>query len=839
MNSLSTLNLGLWGKIGTILDIFPKVIYLLYASVSSAVDALQALIRKLAGLDFYYQTVAGETNLVANTDPLTEFIYGILGFGDSAPVYQALNTVFWSFAIFGLIVLAVSTMAAIIKSHYNEDSAQTSPWKYLYTAGKAIVTFAIMPVVVILGLQITSFVLRTLDNITAGSGSEEEVRNLFGQNAANNILQSHTVTGTTESENSSGRASYTNYDFFGSGSASTTTTFSGMLFNAAAYNANRVRSEEYSISHSQTLIPGLLGASDSDFPTSGSDDEQKEYIANQVDYLFENNIYLVTSYSYSQLVSNSNDVAPVWSLTDWFHTSNSITSFSKFNTSLVWIFYNLWQFNFIVGFVGVLTIFAIMISIVLGMMTRLIKGAALFLIYPALLGLAPLDNFKAFKSWGSNFMQQLMMAFGAILGINLLMLILPYIQSITFFDIAVVDVIVQLIMLITGLLMAKDFIGLVNGFVGGADAMAAGEGAKGSIGGKLKAGIRPAANLAGGAIRVAGKGVKAVGNTAIAAGKTVAKSIAVGTAARRANKAAKERAENTQAAKEFASEFKKIVGALQSGQTIENVSKKKSQKYKEEIDQEGNAARKRGQAQGLTGEALDKYVSDAREQKAKEIAIKHNVGHKGDFWGTGGGTMGAKELEKESRARMRAADKAELKQKNITEKYKLAERADGKFVRTAETNKMQGKALLEIPKALGKGAADIGLAIGDGIVKTIKSAGDLLGLDKVLGGAKDILGPSLSLKGGKFEELGKTFKENKEKADATAKETKSASTQADILASSKAQREALSDIASSMKSLLKATENSESAQRATQKAVENMSRTLRNPPRGGNSGGNS
>ena len=241
----------------------------------------------------------------------------------------------------------------------------------------------------------------------------------------------------------------------------------------------------------------------------------------------------------------------------------------------------------------------------------------------------------------------------------------------------------------------------------------------------------------------------------------------------------------------------------------------------------------------MTGEALDKYVSDAREQKAKEIAIKHNVGHKGDFWGTGGGTMGAKELEKESRARMRAADKAELKQKNITEKYKLAERADGKFVRTAETNKMQGKALLEIPKALGKGAADIGLAIGDGIVKTIKSAGDLLGLDKVLGGAKDILGPSLSLKGGKFEELGKTFKENKEKADATAKETKSASTQADILASSKAQREALSDIASSMKSLLKATENSESAQRATQKAVENMSRTLRNPPRGGNSGGNS
>ena len=63
----------------------------------------------------------------------------------------------------------------------------------------------------------------------------------------------------------------------------------------------------------------------------------------------------------------------------------------------------------IVGYAGVFVTFAIMISIVIGLMSRLIKGAVLFLVYPSILGIAPLDDFKAFKSWGQMFMQQVMM----------------------------------------------------------------------------------------------------------------------------------------------------------------------------------------------------------------------------------------------------------------------------------------------------------------------------------------------------------------------------------------------------------------------------------------------
>ncbi|MBP3345141.1 MAG: hypothetical protein J6K97_02940, partial [Clostridia bacterium] len=103
MNNGLLLKLDFFDKVSTIVDIIPKLIYFLLTAFMSAIDALQNMVRKLAGLDMYYVVEAGSNNLteVAQTDPLTEFVMGILGMGDSAPLYRGLNTVFWSLAIFG------------------------------------------------------------------------------------------------------------------------------------------------------------------------------------------------------------------------------------------------------------------------------------------------------------------------------------------------------------------------------------------------------------------------------------------------------------------------------------------------------------------------------------------------------------------------------------------------------------------------------------------------------------------------------------------------------------------------------------------------------------------
>lgn len=487
MNSLSLLNdISFWDKVGTIFDVIPKIIYLLFACIASAADAMQLLVRRMCGLDLYY--VNGQT--VEMQDPLTEFITGILGIGDSAGTMQALNTTFVSLSIFALILLALTSIIALIKSHYNEDTGKTSPIKIIYNAFKSIMTFAIVPIVVILGLQLSGVLLRTLDNITAAASTDESVAGIYGSNA---------LTTFKPSGERDGVKYYTSYELFGQGELATGTTISGQLFRAAAYECNRVRNGNYSVDYvkgNSTLNFGIFGQG----PSYDSAESKQEYLAYQIDYAFINNLQLNSSVRYEDLKDAAND-AGVWVQMLDFARLTNINYFSKYNTSLIWIYYNLWNFNFIVGFAGALSVFGIMVSIIIGLMMRLIKSAAMFLIYPPLLGLSPMDDFGAFKKWSSEFIKQILSAFGAIIGINLLFLILPFVQSISFFEFDLLNSIVNLVFLVTGLIMVKDFISMVAGFVGGGDVFSTGESNKANVAGAIKKGAM--ATVAAGAVPTA------------------------------------------------------------------------------------------------------------------------------------------------------------------------------------------------------------------------------------------------------------------------------------------------------------------------------------------------
>ena len=487
MHSFSLLNdISFWDKVGTIFDVIPKVIYLLFACIASAADAMQLLVRRMCGLDLYY--VNGQT--VEMQDPLTEFITGILGIGDSAGTMQALNTTFVSLSIFALILLALTSIIALIKSHYNEDTGKTNPVKIIYNAFKSIVTFAIVPIVVILGLQLSGVLLRTLDNITVASSTDESLVGIYGSNA---------LTTFKPSGERDGVKYYSSYELFGFGELSTGTTISGQLFRAAAYECNRVRNGNYSVDYvkgNSTLNFGIFGQG----PSYDSAESKQEYLAYQIDYAFINNLQLNSSVRYEDLKDAAND-AGVWVQMLDFARLTNINYFSKYNTSLIWIYYNLWNFNFIVGFAGALSVFGIMVSIIIGLMMRLIKSAAMFLIYPPLLGLSPMDDFGAFKKWSSEFIKQILSAFGAIIGINLLFLILPFVQSISFFEFDLLNSIVNLVFLVTGLIMVKDFISMVAGFVGGGDVFSTGESNKANVAGAIKKGAM--ATVAAGAVPAA------------------------------------------------------------------------------------------------------------------------------------------------------------------------------------------------------------------------------------------------------------------------------------------------------------------------------------------------
>lgn len=394
---VSLLNLDIAGTIKAFtIDFLMKLIYYLYATLAAGVDAMQSLVRMLCGLENYAMSamipiydkdgniIDYATSTATSGDPLSNFILGVLGVGENSEVYSALNTVFWSLAVFALIILAITTMVAMVKAHYNEDSQQTNPWTYIYTAGKAIFTFAFIPIVTIIGFQLASFILQTLDNITAGAGNSSEVVELYGTSATN-ILKSST--------DEDGKETYANYDMFGNLKPTSTTTFSGMLFNASMYGANRLRNDQVSLEQVQSTFNGLFGnKSCSAFDSLTNEGDKILYVANQVDYAFANSLAIDGSYSWDALKGVFEDSFIIGKL-DPFKT-NKITGFYKFHASVIWAYYDLMQFNFIVGFAGVFTTFGIMLSIVLALVSRLIKGVALFLVYPTLLGIAPIDIYN-------------------------------------------------------------------------------------------------------------------------------------------------------------------------------------------------------------------------------------------------------------------------------------------------------------------------------------------------------------------------------------------------------------------------------------------------------------
>ena len=786
-----------------------KLIYYLYATLAAGVDAMQSLVRMLCGLENYAMDTGGGSTVATSGDPLSNFILGVLGIGETSEVYSALNTVFWSLAVFALIILAITTMVAMVKAHYNEDSQQTNPWTYIYTAGKAIFTFAFIPIVTIIGFQLASFILQTLDNITAGAGNSSEVVELYGTNATN-VLKSST--------DEDGKETYANYDMFGNLKPTGTTTFSGMLFNASMYGANRLRNNQVSLEQVQSTFNGLFGnESCSAFDSLTNDTDRKAYIANQVDYAFANSLAIDGSYSWNALKSVFEDSFIIGKL-DPFKT-DSIKGFYKFHASVIWAYYDLMQFNFIVGFAGVFTTFGIMLSIVLALASRLIKGVALFLVYPTLLGIAPMDNFKAFKSWGTNFMQQIMMAFGSIVGINLLLLILPYVQNFKFFDYEILNYMMNVIMLVVGLVMAKDFMSMISGFVGGADANQLGEGMKGEVGNKIKQGVTGGARVVGGALRIGAS----VATAPIRAGKKVAKGakkVANITASARANHAIKKGERKLKKAEKVDSLVAEMDDAIANDAKLKNPDELKKQygkrnvkKYNKakadeamkdrkndlymeqlgraetsmrsfmnddtlkKIDEADNAQvyqwskrgsgeRNKAKAKRRGQRAYEDAISQGMTQEHAErekFAAMAKVMYKGEFKDMKENYKFAKSNAKDRDSYDRNKQKellttnAEIKADKISSKYGLEKNKDTGEYQFKNGNKPKLFEDNGFFKSLGKKINEgidgmtLGRTIADSFVKTIDGVGSGLGLDKVIKAATDEMGKSLTFKGGPFK----------------------------------------------------------------------------------------
>lgn len=475
---------SIWTKLGDIVAgffaIIPQAMYFLYASVASILDMFQYIFRKIAGLDVYYVNGVEQSG-----DVVVSLIEGLLGINAR---YSALSTVFWSMIIFGVIVLVLMTIFTIIKAHYNYDARKAAPSYIIKSALKSIATMAIIPICTLLGLYLGSAIFKTLDTITS-TGSTSTIASIYDEDARQNFAYA-TISSNDEEESSLRR--YASYDFFGAKEWSSSQTFSGIMFEACANSANRVRNGSYTPNGSGWDNAGV-------FYTSSNADVQ-ETVAYQIDYAFSNNLTLTGGHTFqiagmdeaSAAIASSLTYGPSAGFAAGLINANH---FSKYNVGLVWYYYNLWSFNFILAFVGIFICLTLFSNVLFGMLMRIIMAAVLFIVYPPIVGLMPFDEGSATKSWRKEFISYMISAYSAVIAMNILFLLLPVFNAITFFNISLLDGIVRMLLLIAGLSMVKRFISLISSFVGAKNIDELGQGLKQEITTPIKRGVNAAIGM--------------------------------------------------------------------------------------------------------------------------------------------------------------------------------------------------------------------------------------------------------------------------------------------------------------------------------------------------------
>ena len=447
----------------------PKFLYFVVTTVLSILDLFQYLFRRLAGLDVYY---------IDGVEYEGDIIYGFLT-GIINGRYPALQTLFISLLILGVILLILSSIIAIMKSELNPDEktpqgkfkAGNKKTKIFQKMFRGFFMMFIIPVASIFGIYICNVVLRAVDAATITSTNES-------------VLQSYTFTdesGSAKSafkENSNG--TYSNYDLFGLSSPAGYTPFSGLIFRISCFDANRARKDGTFVS---TVILGSESSTEytGNFGVFNLPDNDYQ-IAELIDVAFANNAELNNQYRGYKIDIEKGDAAEYtekgW---DFFSGTydNEITHFSKFNVGLVSYYYNLWMFNFIIAILFCYWIAKFYLGITFGLFKRIIMFITMFFISPVFCSILPIDNekepmyTKAVKKLVSNAISVI----ANVGAINIFMTLLPYFETLTFFpDTGVaglegalfkfINYIIQMIIIVAGFNMIESIIKLVESIMG-------------------------------------------------------------------------------------------------------------------------------------------------------------------------------------------------------------------------------------------------------------------------------------------------------------------------------------------------------------------------------------
>lgn len=444
------------GWFGALLSFIPKIFYQLLTPVFAVLDALQWIMRKVAGLDTIYKFNGAEN---VDGDIVIQFINMI--FTGSSPV---LSNIFWSMIILGLLMLILTTMIAVVRSEYTAtDAKSASKGKIIGNSLKALASFAIVPVVCFFGIFLCNVILQALDKVS---------------NASTSVTSADINASYFKSERTTtGDETYYNYTFFGYTVPTTTTPISGLVFKAAAFNANRARIND---KFYKTMLDNEKVSANGAFTQNkGTDANSASQNCWLMDEAFANCFQLKYKTYIDREPFKTEHMFPITlnagvTIIEQSLIESGYTYFDKNNTALVWYYYDLWSFDFIIAIGALVIILVLLLYLVFGLIKRIFELVILFLVAAPVASIMPLDGGNALKKWREKFVSKTIGVYGPIIGLNLFFVILTLLQTLQLTGIPIIDKIVNLLFVIAGLAMVKDFTKMISELIGGEDTMGSG-----------------------------------------------------------------------------------------------------------------------------------------------------------------------------------------------------------------------------------------------------------------------------------------------------------------------------------------------------------------------------
>ena len=379
-----------------------KSLYYLFLGICQIANICEVIFRKMAGLgDVWINGV--QIQGATHNNPVGGGI--VMGFLTEDAVWRT----FVAIIVLSVILLFVFTIIALIKAEFALDSKASAKGPIFQRAFKSLVMFLLVPALCVAGIYGVNLITLVSQELLSGSS------------AGTSIVQ--------------------------------------QCFKAGAYGANRARSsvdapESMSFLHFVSGVDGganyglFRDADGNDKISADADKIDKAFVAGgtpEIPFMpyirvggntkndgilasatggFGAVIDLVTAWDEGG-AANSHMIMQVY--------GKGGSTLSIYNYFQVRYFYNMADFDYIIGIGSALCMSWILLSTCITLIKRVFEIVMLMLLAPPMIAMAPLDNGQAQKKWQGEMIKRIIAVIGPVFAFNMYFLITPIFSRLTLF----------------------------------------------------------------------------------------------------------------------------------------------------------------------------------------------------------------------------------------------------------------------------------------------------------------------------------------------------------------------------------------------------------------------